>query len=345
MQDVKLLLFCFFLIVLGGGISYFLINKAIFPFLEKIGEIIARRLMRKSKRMIKLVLTMFEVFIIIATLALIYFVFQIIIGTDIEKMKWSILSVVCAYPIFVVIVGRIKLDVEKERGTFNSTIKKIVAKINKDNYLINRLGILFGKTTLSLMIHITIICVLFAGTFNFENVPYQMYYIVIIILPTSLITFIYFTDRDLVSQNMRRILSYFLLMIIALGKGYSDFKILMGIDTPNQFNDYLVFLFLTVFIAMDRLIKSIVDDYIAYHKSKENIDFIEMERMVKSIVDNYIAHIDFTNSNEMKISHVESYSKDHSEASPLLYENGKFRMDVGPIEFKNEEDYQKYFKY
>lgn len=57
-----------------------------------------------------------------------------------------------------------------------------------------------------------------------------------------------------------------------------------------------------------------------------------------------IAHIDFTNSNEMKISHVESYSKDHSEASPLLYENGKFQMDVGPIEFKNEEDYQKYFK-
>lgn len=57
-----------------------------------------------------------------------------------------------------------------------------------------------------------------------------------------------------------------------------------------------------------------------------------------------IAHIDFTDLNEMRISHVESYSKDHSEASPLLYENGKFLMDVGPIEFKNEEDYQKYFK-
>lgn len=57
-----------------------------------------------------------------------------------------------------------------------------------------------------------------------------------------------------------------------------------------------------------------------------------------------IAHIDFTNQNEMKISHVESYSKDHSEASPLLYEDGRFSMDVGPIEFKNEEDYEKYFK-
>ncbi|MEH7464277.1 TerD family protein [Bacillus thuringiensis] len=57
-----------------------------------------------------------------------------------------------------------------------------------------------------------------------------------------------------------------------------------------------------------------------------------------------IAHIDFTNSSEMKISHVESYSRDHSEASPLLYEDGRFRMDVGPVEFKYEEDYKKYFK-
>ena len=56
-----------------------------------------------------------------------------------------------------------------------------------------------------------------------------------------------------------------------------------------------------------------------------------------------IAHIDFTNPKEMKISHVESYSKDHSEASPVLYENGKFRMDVGPIEFKDEVDYDTYF--
>ncbi|HHT7188613.1 TPA: hypothetical protein ACTZ5N_001879, partial [Bacillus cereus] len=108
MQDMKLFLFYLFLIVLGGVISYFLINKVIFPFLEKIGEISARRLIRMSKRIIKSVLIVFEVLIIIATLVLIYFIFQIIIGTEIEKMKWSILSVVCAYPIFVVIVSRIK---------------------------------------------------------------------------------------------------------------------------------------------------------------------------------------------------------------------------------------------
>jgi len=47
-----------------------------------------------------------------------------------------------------------------------------------------------------------------------------------------------------------------------------------------------------------------------------------------------IAHIDFRDSSSMKISHVETYSKINSEASPLLYEDGTFKMDVGPVEFK-----------
>ncbi|AJI09851.1 hypothetical protein [Bacillus cereus] len=52
MQDMKLFLFYLFLIVVGGGISYFLINKVILPFLEKIEEVSAKKLMRDSKQMI-----------------------------------------------------------------------------------------------------------------------------------------------------------------------------------------------------------------------------------------------------------------------------------------------------
>lgn len=47
-----------------------------------------------------------------------------------------------------------------------------------------------------------------------------------------------------------------------------------------------------------------------------------------------IAHIDLTDPQGMKISHVETYSKGGSEKSPLLYEDGTFKMDVGPEEFK-----------
>ncbi|ANY67179.1 tellurium resistance protein [Paenibacillus sp. BIHB 4019] len=51
-----------------------------------------------------------------------------------------------------------------------------------------------------------------------------------------------------------------------------------------------------------------------------------------------IAHIDFTDAKQMRVSHVEKYSKDGVERSPLLYEKGDFKMDVGPEEFKDDWD-------
>ncbi|WP_342431587.1 TerD family protein [Neobacillus sp. FSL H8-0543] len=48
-----------------------------------------------------------------------------------------------------------------------------------------------------------------------------------------------------------------------------------------------------------------------------------------------IAKIDFTNVREMSVSHVESYSKSGTERSPLLYKDGSFKMNVGPVEFKD----------
>lgn len=47
-----------------------------------------------------------------------------------------------------------------------------------------------------------------------------------------------------------------------------------------------------------------------------------------------IAHIDFTGNHQMRVSHVETYSDDGEERSPLLYVDGTFKMDVGPEEFK-----------
>ncbi len=53
-----------------------------------------------------------------------------------------------------------------------------------------------------------------------------------------------------------------------------------------------------------------------------------------------IAHIDFTDSQQMKISHVESYSKSFTERSPKLNDDGTFQMDAGPIEFKKVKKFK-----
>lgn len=47
-----------------------------------------------------------------------------------------------------------------------------------------------------------------------------------------------------------------------------------------------------------------------------------------------IAHIDFTDAENINVSHVERYSKSGSERSPELYVDGLFEMDRGVIEFK-----------
>ncbi|MFJ7827875.1 TerD family protein [Psychrobacillus sp. NPDC096623] len=47
-----------------------------------------------------------------------------------------------------------------------------------------------------------------------------------------------------------------------------------------------------------------------------------------------IAHIDFTDADNINVSHVERYSKSGSERSPELYVDGLFEMDRGVVEFK-----------
>ncbi|MFJ8006142.1 TerD family protein [Streptomyces fagopyri] len=46
-----------------------------------------------------------------------------------------------------------------------------------------------------------------------------------------------------------------------------------------------------------------------------------------------IALVDFTHDNPL-ISQVERYSRPNSEARPMLYTDGRFLMDAGPVEFK-----------
>ena len=46
------------------------------------------------------------------------------------------------------------------------------------------------------------------------------------------------------------------------------------------------------------------------------------------------AEKDFTDANNINVSHVERYSKSGSERSPELYADGMLEMDRGVVEFK-----------
>lgn len=48
-----------------------------------------------------------------------------------------------------------------------------------------------------------------------------------------------------------------------------------------------------------------------------------------------IALVDFTVPGGVEIRHVERYSRG-GEARPVLFPDGTFQMDIGPIEFKDD---------
>lgn len=266
MQDMKLFFLYVFILTLGSFLSFFFINKVIDPLLEKVGKGISKKLIKKTKGNAQRILTISEILFTLITLIFVYTNFSLFFLLDFEKKNELIFSIFVIYSVFIVIVSKFIVDLKDSIGNYNSLLEKLVEKINRDNYFINRLGIIFGRTAMSLFTHILIVYALLVAVITFQHMPYQIYYMVFIILPISLITFVYLTDFDGQSQNMRRILVYLLLLMVALWKSFNDFKVLMELDIKSSVSDYLVFIILTIFIAIDRLIKSVIDDYKSYHE-------------------------------------------------------------------------------
>jgi hypothetical protein len=91
-------------------------------------------------------------------------------------------------------------------------------------------------------------------------------------LPLTLASWIYFSTFNTEEQNIRRIIGYLLLLIITISKSFSDFKIVIGLEVADSANDYIMFLILTVFTAIDRLLKSIVDDYTKFKEKRKIVE-------------------------------------------------------------------------
>lgn len=255
-----------FILILGSILSVLFISKIIDPFFEKIGKWISGKLIKKTKRNAQKILTISEILFSIITIVFISSNFIVFFLLDFAQKQGLIFSIFVIYSIFILIISRVILDLKDSIEDYESVLEKLAVKINKDSYVINRLGIIFGRTAISLLTHILIIYALLVGVVTFQSMPYQVYYMILIILPVSLVTFVYLTDFDEQSQSMRRILVYFLLLMVALWKSFNDFKVLMELGVQNLFSDYVVFIFLTIFIAMDRLVKSVIDDYKSYHE-------------------------------------------------------------------------------
>ncbi|MBP0725941.1 hypothetical protein J5Y03_12240 [Bacillus sp. RG28] len=267
MKEILFFLLYLFIIAISLGLSFLLLNKGIYPLLEYSSKKISTWLLTKIKKGHQRILIFCEIiFILIILVFICGIAFTWIKGSN----KDIILIAMTIYFVMVIFLSTFILQLKEKIGKFkyDSILKNIIHKINKDNYFISRLSILFGKTSLGLMLLVLVIYVLLIGVTRISHIPYQAYYFSLIFIPIGLAGWVYLNTFDKTSQNFRRILAYLLLFVISFGKSFNDFKVLLNIEKKNPFNDYLIWIILTVFIAIDRLAKSIIDDYTEFKKSK-----------------------------------------------------------------------------
>ncbi|MHB0832591.1 hypothetical protein [Bacillus licheniformis] len=127
---------------------------------------------------------------------------------------------------------------------------------------------------MSLYFHCLFLILILTLTFLTEvnSIPYSIFYLFLLTLPLTLASWIYFSTFNTEEQNIRRIIGYLLLLIITISKSFSDFKIVIGLEVADSANDYIMFLILTVFTAIDRLLKSIVDDYTKFKEKRKIVE-------------------------------------------------------------------------
>lgn len=191
------------------------------------------------------------------------------------------------FSFYLLILSSIIIYIRKERGNTLSLLNNIFLKINKkkDNYFINRINLLFEQ---GLSIMILISAYMFTLVFSTKlEWPLPLQYFAFASLAIYLIIWIYFSCRffswkiflckfkinDKPIINIRRIIVYTLLAVYLVVDCYSKFNSIVTYNTSLKLdlNNLFGYIISVSFIALDRVMKSIIDDSKDFEKDKVKV--------------------------------------------------------------------------
>ncbi len=177
------------------------------------------------------------------------------------------------YSMLIIFIGTLLTQLELLIGKVK-IIKKIkIPKIIKNNYIINRVTLFTGNTLLNLGIYLLVIYVFLVilNAVDITILPSYVLYLYIVMLPITLVLFINIGNKNKVEKNFRRIIIYLLLLTLIATKSYSNFLELIEEKEINNFVNYIIYLTLAIFTALDNLVKAISKDYKHYKESNDKL--------------------------------------------------------------------------
>ncbi|TYS23235.1 hypothetical protein FZC71_09225 [Bacillus subtilis] len=272
----------FFIVILAITIiillSKHIINKTFF-FIELLSnylfnkyKLIVSKGYNPNQKYIRFLKVSEAIFIILTFIFLITTLMWIV-KFNISKYLYIFLTTAIIFIFCTIFIGNFNLNIKKHLDKNNykyvSPIETFIKKIDKESYIYTRLKVLI-ESWLSFYIHLLFVLILYSFSTLFTDMPNNVHYVFLMSLPFGLASWVYFSTFNSTKQDVRRIMIYIILLIITIIKSYEDFKILLNLQGQNKSIDYFSFLILTVFTALDRLLKSVKDDYKNFKDPKKS---------------------------------------------------------------------------
>jgi len=243
------------LAVMGFSLK-FLLDKGLFPSIEKISTFMAQRLKWRYW-----VISLEILFIIGLICSFILFIVK-------NEMSEYILFV---YFIFVLFISGLIYQLKKLTPNCLSIFEKM--SFNMNNYFFSRVNLFLEHCVDMSLISILVITYSFIIELKW---PTYVYFVGFLVLPIYINVWIYFTKkgelRNTEITSIRRAFAYFLLVIYAIYQANILFmnvfleKNLTILDESNL----ILYVAAFVFIAIERLLKALTDDYIRYKNDKQS---------------------------------------------------------------------------
>jgi hypothetical protein len=245
------------LALIGFG-TKFLLDKGIFPALEKGTSLIAKRLKWKYW------VVFLEILFTITTICSLTLFFMI---------KEFVDYIAIIYFILILSISVLIYQLREQEPEYTSLFSKIKDNFNTENYFFSRID-LFFKYCLDLSL---IVMLVLTYTFIIElEWPTYVYFIGFLVLPIYSNIWIYFTVRGKLRDNdvisIRRGFAYFLLSLYAVYQAYILFLNVFfqkSIELTNE-NNLILYIAAFVFIAIEQVLKAFTDDYIQYKNDKQS---------------------------------------------------------------------------
>lgn len=236
-------------------------------FYEKIVIILVQKILSYKKLRKKWIVYLVYSLYLGSTIAFIYATYYYIAN----ESNWYLL-IIFIYAMVVMFLGVLLSQLELLLGKIKITKKFKIPIFLKENYLLNRFKMTFVNTLLNLVFYLVILYVLLESitVVGLTDLPHYVSYIFIVLLPIFLVLFINIRNKGKVESNIRRIISYLLLLMLILFKSYHGFLGLLEVEEINEFTEYFFATILIIFTALDNVTKAIIKDYKYYKENSLN---------------------------------------------------------------------------